>query len=81
MTVTHASAIRSTFQPTSEVGPLSPKPGSAIATVWNAGSCGGGALSGPIESLNSIVEPGQPWTRSSGTASARSERACTNATR
>ena len=48
------------------------------ATTWNASSalppCAAGSVSGPMISMNSTTEPGQPCVTSSGRASGSGER-------
>ena len=73
MSSTQASAMRRGCQPRSCVGPENPKPGSDGATTWKASAasppCAVGSVSGPKTSRNSMIEPGQPCMRSSGSAS------------
>ena len=53
-------------------------PGIDGLTTWKAGAPGApkesGSVSGPMQSMNSMTEPGHPCTRSSGVASGRGER-------
>ena len=80
MSVSHASAIRATFQPGPAGLSEKPKPGMEGITTWNASAasppCATGSVSGPISCRNSRTEPGQPWQSSSGTAPGSGERTC-----
>ncbi len=80
MSVIQAAAIRCTFQPGWAGLPLKPYPGSEGHTTWKASAasppCAVGSDSGAITFRNSTIDPGQPWVRISGSASACGERTC-----
>ena len=80
MSTPNASPIRLGAQPVVGAGPEKPNPGRDGATTWNASAgsppCARGSVSGPTTSRNSAIDPGQPWLRTSGSASGSGERTC-----
>jgi hypothetical protein len=62
--------MRSWFQPVPDRGVEKPKPGTDGMTRWKS------SRSGSMTSRNSTTDPGQPWVRMSGSASALGERTC-----
>jgi hypothetical protein len=68
--------MRCTVQPGSVGLPEKPYPGSDGQTTWNASAGSSGSVSGPMTDSNSMIEPGQPWVRTSGRAPSCGERTC-----
>ncbi len=58
--------------------PENPYPGIDGTTTWNASDalapCAVGSASGPMSLSCSMIEPGQPWQTTSGSASSCLER-------
>jgi hypothetical protein len=62
--VTQAAAVRCVLQPRSFSGAENANPGSEGMTrskaIEGSAPCARGSVSGPIRSVNSMTEPGQP---------------------